>query len=81
MMEERKKFNKKFVKKNFKRTEYRGRDGRTREEREAEEKKEALASWRSEEHTSELQSHSFISYAVFCLKKKKQKHKDNRQQS
>ena len=28
---------------------------------------------RSEEHTSELQSHSFISYAVFCLKKKKHK--------
>src|ERR1051326_3851147 len=27
---------------------------------------------RSEEHTSELQSHSFISYAVFCLKKKTQ---------
>ena len=27
---------------------------------------------RSEEHTSELQSHSFISYAVFCLKKKKE---------
>ena len=27
-------------------------------------------SQRSEEHTSELQSHSFISYAVFCLKKK-----------
>src|SRR5881296_195497 len=27
---------------------------------------------RSEEHTSELQSHSNISYAVFCLKKKKQ---------
>src|ERR1051326_8266212 len=26
---------------------------------------------RSEEHTSELQSHSFISYAVFFLKKKK----------
>ena len=26
---------------------------------------------RSEEHTSELQSHSFSSYAVFCLKKKK----------
>src|SRR6056300_1673343 len=26
---------------------------------------------RSEEHTSELQSHSDISYAVFCLKKKK----------
>src|ERR1051326_8240083 len=28
-----------------------------------------LAKHRSEEHTSELQSHSFISYAVFCLKK------------
>ena len=28
---------------------------------------------RSEEHTSELQSHSFISYAVFCLKKKNEK--------
>src|SRR5881394_3209800 len=26
---------------------------------------------RSEEHTSELQSHHPISYAVFCLKKKK----------
>ena len=29
--------------------------------------------YRSEEHTSELQSQSTISYAVFCLKKKKQK--------
>ena len=29
-----------------------------------------LNAFRSEEHTSELQSHSFISYAVFCLKKK-----------
>ena len=28
---------------------------------------------RSEEHTSELQSRPHISYAVFCLKKKKQK--------
>src|ERR1051326_737432 len=27
-----------------------------------------LSTIRSEEHTSELQSHSFISYAVFCLK-------------
>ena len=26
---------------------------------------------RSEEHTSELQSHYSISYAVFCLKKKR----------
>ena len=41
-------------------------------------KNNALVLWkvpsgymRSEEHTSELQSHSFISYAVFCLKKKK----------
>src|SRR3546814_977312 len=36
---------------------------------------------RSEEHTSELQSLMRISYAVFCLKKKKittQKNKDNR---
>src|ERR1051326_9468708 len=32
-----------------------------------------IGSGRSEEHTSELQSHSFISYAVFCLKKKKNK--------
>src|SRR3546814_8148812 len=31
------------------------------------------ASKRSEEHTSELQSLMRISYAVFCLKKKKQK--------
>src|SRR3546814_7249578 len=29
---------------------------------------------RSEEHTSELQSLMRISYAVFCLKKKKKKH-------
>src|SRR3546814_5855386 len=28
--------------------------------------------WRSEEHTSELQSLMRISYAVFCLKKKNQ---------
>src|SRR3546814_1776327 len=36
--------------------------------------------WRSEEHTSELQSLMRISYAVFCLKKKKRpqvKHKVN----
>src|SRR3546814_4887747 len=30
---------------------------------------------RSEEHTSELQSLMLISYAVFCLKQKTQKHK------
>src|SRR3546814_7672613 len=33
-----------------------------------------LATIRSEEHTSELQSLMRISYAVFCLKKKKQKY-------
>src|SRR3546814_3068090 len=32
---------------------------------------------RSEEHTSELQSLMRISYAVFCLKKKKTKHNKN----
>src|SRR3546814_1995692 len=32
----------------------------------------AAANMRSEEHTSELQSLMRISYAVFCLKKKKQ---------
>src|SRR3546814_5188323 len=31
----------------------------------------SLAAFRSEEHTSELQSLMRISYAVFCLKKKK----------
>src|SRR3546814_4393056 len=33
---------------------------------------------RSEEHTSELQSLMRISYAVFCLKKKKDKNNENR---
>src|SRR3546814_2112643 len=33
------------------------------------------SAWRSEEHTSELQSLMRISYAVFCLKKKKTKTK------
>src|SRR3546814_8861778 len=33
-----------------------------------------IAIGRSEEHTSELQSLMRISYAVFCLKKKKQAH-------
>src|SRR3546814_3713414 len=32
---------------------------------------------RSEEHTSELQSLMRISYAVFCLKKKRTKHKSH----
>src|SRR3546814_7905976 len=34
--------------------------------------------WRSEEHTSELQSLMRISYAVFCLKKKKNNKKNTR---
>src|SRR3546814_7326099 len=34
-----------------------------------------LLDWRSEEHTSELQSLMRISYAVFCLKKKKYRRK------
>src|SRR3546814_16695359 len=33
---------------------------------------------RSEEHTSELQSLMRISYAVFCLKKKKKKTNENK---
>src|SRR3546814_9253367 len=36
---------------------------------------EEAAAIRSEEHTSELQSLMRISYAVFCLKKKKQTNK------
>src|SRR3546814_3998723 len=40
----------------------------------AESAREVLAAFRSEEHTSELQSLMRISYAVFCLKKKKYYH-------
>src|SRR3546814_9710420 len=36
-----------------------------------------VSSIRSEEHTSELQSLMRISYAVFCLKKKKQTREKN----
>src|SRR3546814_9514281 len=36
-----------------------------------------LGIWRSEEHTSELQSLMRISYAVFCLKKKKHIHQNH----
>src|SRR3546814_7277144 len=39
-------------------------------------RKDARKRRRSEEHTSELQSLMRISYAVFCLKKKKKKTKD-----
>ena len=38
---------------------------------------ESQEAGRSEEHTSELQSQSTISYAVFCLKKKKKQTKIN----
>src|SRR3546814_4667666 len=41
--------------------------------REAPSTTSATERWRSEEHTSELQSLMRISYAVFCLKKKKNK--------
>src|SRR3546814_3571810 len=36
------------------------------------------AVWRSEEHTSELQSLMRISYAVFCLKKKNKKNQSTK---
>src|SRR3546814_5326028 len=39
--------------------------------------RERYADNRSEEHTSELQSLMRISYAVFCLKKKKDKYKSS----
>src|SRR3546814_4140908 len=42
---------------------------------EARAKKEPIGVFQIEEHTSELQSLMRISYAVFCLKKKKKKHK------
>src|SRR3546814_8096199 len=40
----------------------------------------AKTRFRSEEHTSELQSLMRISYAVFCLKKKKKKISNHKQQ-
>src|SRR3546814_5250531 len=40
---------------------------------------DAAADVRSEEHTSELQSLMRISYAVFCLKKKKHKQQNDTQ--
>src|SRR3546814_1092142 len=40
---------------------------------EAKRRADKAGHWRSEEHTSELQSLMRISYAVFCLKKKKNK--------
>src|SRR5213596_4182056 len=46
-------------------------------DRRCERSSDRSGSWRSEEHTSELQSHGLISYAVFCLKKKKTPTKKN----
>src|SRR3546814_2895306 len=52
-------------------------DGQMRDDRKAdrgvEEPRAIAQAVRSEEHTSELQSLMRISYAVFCLKKKKKK--------
>src|SRR3546814_2551438 len=45
----------------------------TRQERSPEDQLQGPWGFRSEEHTSELQSLMRISYAVFCLKKKTQK--------
>src|SRR3546814_8126916 len=57
------------------RIDARHRAGRERDERQRRKRGGALpqgeAAFRSEEHTSELQSLMRISYAVFCLKKKK----------
>src|SRR3546814_1740597 len=47
------------------------RGRRRRAQRLADDRRERRAPRRSEEHTSELQSLMRISYAVFCLKKKK----------
>src|SRR3546814_7095932 len=43
-------------------------------------RRSVASSQRSEEHTSELQSLMRISYAVFCLKKKKNTTKETEQQ-
>src|SRR3546814_4714134 len=47
-------------------------DGTNEAERRVVERELSIPPTRSEEHTSELQSLMRISYAVFCLKKKKQ---------
>src|SRR3546814_3657941 len=44
--------------------------------RDAQRARRLSPAWRSEEHTSELQSLMRISYAVFCLKKKKKYQKN-----
>src|SRR3546814_10460501 len=51
-----------------------GLSGEIRPVPNGEERLKEAATHRSEEHTSELQSLMRISYAVFCLKKKKKTH-------
>src|SRR3546814_8758668 len=51
--------------------------GQSLQRKSIEERQRFLVAPRSEEHTSELQSLMRISYAVFCLKKKKTRKKKN----
>src|SRR3546814_6884209 len=55
----------------FRRRQFRARDGQPRRLSAVPRGVGAVPAVRSEEHTSELQSLMRISYAVFCLKKKK----------
>src|SRR3546814_4178671 len=57
------------------RRSYAGPEGSERAMFQAALSKSSLHRFRSEEHTSELQSLMRISYAVFCLKKKKHKNR------
>src|SRR3546814_2659009 len=54
--------------------------GETRQKNHDRSRSDATENRRSEEHTSELQSLMRISYAVFCLKKKNNKKKQNKHQ-
>src|SRR3546814_4056387 len=54
---------------------------RTLKMRETREIMDTIRSYRSEEHTSELQSLMSISYAVFCLNKKNIQNHNRQQQS
>src|SRR3546814_6402212 len=54
------------------------RRGASRGRRRPSDRRSPLVQPRSEEHTSELQSLMRISYAVFCLKKKKKKNRQHK---
>src|SRR3546814_10563713 len=54
-----------------------GRKNHTMQERKVRNSRPNMNGWRSEEHTSELQSLMRISYAVFCLNKKQNNTKKN----